>query len=798
MNEQAANAASARLDWKGGALVAGGVSALASLVFLDLWLAEGQWFPSHFSGDTTRFFVYLRSFTYAEFAHGNIPLWNPFAFSGYPYVGVFQTAIFYPLNLFYLVLPHAVSISLEFILHQSLLAGFAFVWVRSRGCSRPAGVVAALIIAFAAPTSLRVLAGQLSVLDTYAWFPLLLLSVDRLWLRPSLVWSLTGIGAVSMMILAGHPPTVLMTGVATGLWVLFGLPGQARPIPRLLRLAPVAIAPLLLAAAQLWPGLHTASEGLRSDGMNYTFATSHSFPPLQLLTFFVPEIFGNSDIFSHSYFGSVYFWDATAFISIVGFLLACHGALHFRVTARSRELWTLLMLVALSLGSYTPIYRFLYFVLPGFDLIRAPSKYFFFASIFMALFAAVGFDLVRQGERSITGVRRIAFAAALALSVFAVWLWATPTTDGDPGQALRALDTLLGERDFDPSQETAIWQLLALRGCIVAVVFLMLSTDLIDRSTRSRGARRALVALMTFELVFFAWLNRGGAIMSHDFDGELHRKSADTHFSRPRLLRTTTPDAHMVHDHYEFGVRRFDVWGYDPVVLQRYARFMAFTQGVDLDLLETPSLLQFIDYHPLHAMLRVDYELEWWRSKFVMHDGGMNRFHFLSDVRVVENQDRAHEAMSEPGFDPRQTVVLETRPAPFPVGPPPSVQHAAMRVLSESTDHIDLEFDIERPTVLLMTDSYSNGWRAVALEGSSQREYDLLPANATLRAVPVEAGHHVVRIEFAPFASTAGHAVSLASLGVFVSLSLYAGVRARRRGDPPAPSTASPQSEKSA
>ena len=42
--------------------------------------------------------------------------------------------------------------------------------------------------------------------------------IDRLAERSSLGWTLAGVAGASMMVLAGHPPTLFMAAVATGLY----------------------------------------------------------------------------------------------------------------------------------------------------------------------------------------------------------------------------------------------------------------------------------------------------------------------------------------------------------------------------------------------------------------------------------------------------------------------------------------------------------------------------------------------------------------------------------------------------
>ena len=53
---------------------------------------------------------------------GIVPLWNPYNFSGSPLLADFQSAVFYPLNLIYLLLPMIDAWSVMVII-QPILAG---------------------------------------------------------------------------------------------------------------------------------------------------------------------------------------------------------------------------------------------------------------------------------------------------------------------------------------------------------------------------------------------------------------------------------------------------------------------------------------------------------------------------------------------------------------------------------------------------------------------------------------------------------------------------------------------------
>jgi hypothetical protein len=74
--------------------------------------------------------------------------------------------------------------------------------------------------------------------------------------------------------------------------------------------------------------------------------------------------------------------------------------------------------------------------------------------------------------------------------------------------------------------------------------------------------------------------------------------------------------------------------------------------------------------------------------------------------------------------------------------------------------------------VLVVTDVHADGWRARALPGSDQTEYALLRGNFVLRAVPLGAGHHRLRIEYAPWPFEVGKWISIASCMIYLALVL--------------------------
>jgi hypothetical protein len=768
-------------------LAAGGLAALVLLLFADLLFASDIHMPSHSQGDTARYLVYSRLFGYAELRTGNLALWNPHTFSGAPFVGVFQTAMLYPPNLLYLLMPVRVGISVEMALHALLLGLGTFVWLRGKRVQPLSAFLACASVIFGATWSLRLLAGQLSVLDTYAWFPWLLLTVDRLEARITTGWVLVGVGATTMMILAGHPPSVLMAALAVALYAVRGIWNSRSRLRLISAYACIAVAPLLLSAVQLWPGLETASEGLRQRGMSIDFATSHSFPPERLLTLISPLAFGDASRFFFGHSGRGFYWDATLYIGVVPLLLGLHGAINARGRERNCALAMAAVLCLLAMGRHTPLYQLLFYAVPGFEFIRAPSKFLFFATLFGALLVGLGLDHLRE-----VGTRRgwtagLAFALGALLAVLSVWIWLAPLDPASSGNPIGLLMAFRGVDDVGAAGQLVSWRGSLLQSSVLGAVVAISTAGLValqPRFGRPQLASVLIVALAVAELWVFARTNRGTTRVTADLDLRPSVSEAYRRAGNARVLETGAPS------NVALARRNFGLWGYDPVILRRYAHFMAFTQGRDFDRIKDPTFLHPRRFHPLHGMLRGRFEVGSADAPIIEHPGALSRFELISRYRVEPDPEKALRAMASDGFDFHREVVLEEEPPIEPVTRAGDGSLSRVFVIEQSTDHVDLEVETRSASLLVVTDNWSRGWRAIALEGSVQGEYVLQPANVVLRAVALAAGRHRLRIEYAPVSYHAGRWASSIAGGVYLAcVALHFATRQRRHaGEAPATS----------
>jgi hypothetical protein len=138
--------------------------------------------------------------------------------------------------------------------------------------------------------------------------------------------------------------------------------------------------------------------------------------------------------------------------------------------------------------------------------------------------------------------------------------------------------------------------------------------------------------------------------------------------------------------------------------------------------------------------------------------------------RRIEHRDDILAALVAPSFDGGKTVILESDPEPAPVA---GAEAGTARIVSSTTDSLTIAAEVKRPELLIVTDSYSRYWRAVGLSGSSQSQYHVMPADYTVMAVPLGAGHHLFRLEYAPSGWLIGRWISLASLLLYVAAIIW-------------------------
>lgn len=711
---------------------------------------------SSVGSDVAAQYLYTRQFGFGEMALGNLPLWNPYLYGGVPFLGDFQSALLYPLNLIFLFLPLPVAINWSFALHVFILGAAMYAWASFRGIGVLGAFVAGAAAMFGGAFFPHIFAGHLSNVCSMAWAPLIFCGIDGWLRRRHAGWILLSAAAVALQVYAGNPQYTYFSAVVAGVYSLAHLPGAVRMKSAAAGIFSIYPLAFLLSAVQVLPGLDAAAESVRSSGTNYGFASMFGFPPMNYLTLLSPWCLGS--FMDASYWGRCYLWEMMAFAGTGVLLLAICGIWDRRPGVFSP--WRLAIPLAaallLALGSLTPLHRWLYDFLPGFNLFRGASKFAFFSGLFVSLLSGFGIELLLRGGRVSPGLVVPGIPVGFLLLLTAGWL-AQPNGGHMIQEIIRKVSSG-SEIYYPPGHFSADADLLAATArasealWIAGFVFLGFSLALLA-ARRWRPLAFVIAAGVVAELFLFA----RGTVASFSFQDAFYAPLAESLRRNPgdfRIISAFNPDAAI-------ALRKEGIWGYEPSAMKRYGRLVRQTQRLDPD--DESVSFFFRQPHPVLDLLRC-------RVAALPQGGGINIVptgaplprYFLATEYEVLPAGEIFERLREPFFDLSRKVLLENQPFPPPDPKPPRGQ---IRVVSSLTDCQIVEVITETAALFVITDSYSKDWRVTGLPGSAQTTYTMLPADYAIRAVPLAEGRHILKMEYVPAGLGTGLLLTLLALG---------------------------------
>ena len=401
-----------------------------------------------------------------------LPLWNPQLFSGAPFFAAGQSSAAYPLSLLFYILPIEAAFG-WFTAIQLAIAGVNAYLLGRVLKLRPA---AALFsgIAFQFSGFLVVSVVFTMVVAAASWLPLLLAIIEKIiqkqeekgvtGFRP-IPYVVAGVCAVGLVVLAGHPEflyyTLLTAGIFTAVrllvaWRRLGGRGGERNSNRpadgaasrhgtgrrtLQALAKnaawillVPVLGLAAGAVQLLPLFELVQRNFREGSATYQQVVEWAWPDRHVLTFLLPDIFGNPS--HHRWFdlwalrwqpatvnrlgeaSDTIFWGIKNYVeggNYVGVSTWLLAALAVGVSiaytlrrARGKEaetawpaqrhlraptlLFASLAFVSLLFAFGTPLYALLFYGLPGWDQLHSPFRWVFPFTLAMAVLGGIGLE----------------------------------------------------------------------------------------------------------------------------------------------------------------------------------------------------------------------------------------------------------------------------------------------------------------------------------------------------------------------------------------------------------------------
>jgi hypothetical protein len=363
------------------ALVAVSALALVVAVVLFDWLLDGsRKMPGGYEGgDLRAYFVPGFAYVRATLAGGELPLWNPYAMAGSPFLASHTPGVLYPLWWPFFLASPSLGISGFVLLHLWLAGLFTWLYVLRLGVSP----LAALAAALAYMLSYWVMSGPFTPAygAVFAWVPAVFWALHRLLSSPGPRNAGLLAAAIALAFLAGYAQAFFYLAQFAAGYALFGLISRG-PAKRLSRVGWTAVAGAVgaaLCAAQLLPTWELAQQGTRSlEGLSLVDAATGGHPASELWT----NAWGG-----HGPPGLPWLTLPLGVAALLGKRRRAH-ALFFALS--------LLVLAEFMRGTHGVLFPF-YFELPGGNVFRGPFRASFAYGFAAAVLIGLGTQRIEDG-----------------------------------------------------------------------------------------------------------------------------------------------------------------------------------------------------------------------------------------------------------------------------------------------------------------------------------------------------------------------------------------------------------------
>lgn len=723
---------------------------LAPILFPNPGTAPG-------GGDVRGLFIPWFATARAAVAQGDLPLWDPYQFGGYPFLSNPQVAFFYPPTWIAFILPVATGISWFLALHLWLTALGTFFFLRNYGADPVPALLGALSLTFSYFTAARVYAGHIGVIATFAWLPWLLLAYRWALRDDGLGRAIIAGVPFALAILAGHSTSLLYVSLIWIAVVVYHfLQGDRRSA--LTRFLVAALVGVGISGIQLLPFLQFAVASSRSASASFAFATDYSWPPAHLITLLVPEFFGEPTVLGY---WSVPVFEEMAYyagvLALIGIILAL---------ARPRALTWLFVALALgglilAFGRYGFLYQYLYDIFPPLRLARAPARAAYLTTFAGSALLSLGLTTWRRTgdrERLARILRGTAIVAGIAILA-----------------ALAATGAVFAARHPDETSGR-LWHQIG--GWSWLLLLLLVASALTwGFISQPRGRRRTLLAALLVMLVVGDLWHYGTKLI------RLEPLQTTTLWSTARDLIGTGEERVL-----PWGVSIFEqngagevglrsIFGYNALVLSATERLTSSVPDPRSTAYDLFSVRYVLAGVPLDNFTDGARGL-----RLAAQEGGtwiyerarvMPVVRLVEEVEVISDDEAAIARIHAPDFDPGRTVILPQ--SPECLGDAVASDGAGeATLLVHDPASWEIATNSATPAILVVSEAAYPGWR-VTIDGQPATP---LRAYTAIRAVCVPAGKHAVTWTFQARTLWLGGTLTLLSLAAVILSAL----RLRRRG----------------
>ncbi|OGK30442.1 hypothetical protein A3F29_00355 [Candidatus Roizmanbacteria bacterium RIFCSPHIGHO2_12_FULL_33_9] len=696
--------------------------------------------------DNLRISYPIRKITTEQIKNFNLPLWNPYYFSGNTLLATYQSAGFHPLGFLFLILPQIDAWSIIIIFTPFFSSIFMYLFLRELGLTKKSSFFGSIVFAF---SGLMIAWWEESLMSGYSilFLPLILYGIEKTFKKISTLNYLTIVLGLVFSIFSGWFQTTFYVLIFSFLWLIFRS-FNFKKLNYFFLVLNAYILSILISAVHLFPSLEAYMYSARGS-TDAKFIFEIYFAQLyHLATFIAPDFFGNPG--TYNYIGTGFYYEKVIFIGIPGLIFGLYELIKLKKVTNSENFFKIVFLISLSLGFALPTsWLFLYYLkLPFFSVIL-PSRIFFISIFSFSVLCSFGIEkFFKIKEKKILIVLGFLLCALLLL-----WTYAT----------------FYKTKHYDDQ-----FGLVPLKNLILpSVIFLIMDFLIIFYLIKKKSAN----------IVYFG-------IISISLFSSLYFANKYLYFSERKFVFPTVPVISQLQKitglnrfwsvgeayidrNFSVYYKLFSPEGYDSFYIRRYGELMyaglkkgkyskqiprtdatvRFAKDI-AEIAEDPYRKKMLSILSVSYVVSKntdpyknsgDFKRIWFDNYFSIYrnKNALPRAFLLGSFIKENDPQRILNALFEQKNDLSKTVILEETPKNFKNSE--NIKGSA-KIASYEPISVIIRTQSNTDSLLFLSDNYYPGWNAY-IDSLPTKIYR---ANYSFRSVVVSKGSHVVAFKYEP------------------------------------------------
>lgn len=732
--------------------------------------------------DDVWIFYPQRTFSESVLKNWEIPFWNPYSFNGNYHLGLSETAVFYPLNVLFLVLSQ-VNAWVVLMVVEPVIAGFGmYLFLRRMVTYEKSAILGAFAFGFSGIVISRAVEG-LSVGHTLIWLPYVFWGIEAFFQTKRIRYLWIIMFALSFSLFSGWFQFTFYIFVFSFLYALYRIIffPHNRSKENSLVFLPFIIVPFTTLFHTI-PAFFALLDSPRSALEGRVFSSRHLVPFMHVFTLIIPDFWGNPA--TYNYFGKSDYKESIVFIGVVPLLLSIVSI--YREKKSNVVFFTISILVSFVLAIDNPLSKAIISLpLPVLSSFL-PDRIFLITAFSFAVICAHGFDYIHREKRKeiIENVKKSFFLLWIAIGIWGFFI------------AYKILKDPSVLHRIDSAGINRVTDVVQFRNSILPVFFLVFITILffIFRNKYSKNVFFILLLGVLF-LQNFLFAQKYIPFSSRQFMYPNH--PVFTYLQEHQGLNRFMSAGHgHIVPSIPLQFFLYSPEGIGSMYIRRYGEFVRYMKLGDygipdkiaFDLEVYPKdvfapknnrLYRFFELTNVkyvvvdkksmtEAKATVDednFSLVWENKAWQIYEfkKSLPRFFTTSNYEIISKREKILDFLFGNSFDPDK-IVLEEYP-----GFRPKDYKGNLEVDMYSPNKISIKTQTEKPTLVYFSDNYTKQFKAF-VDG---KETKILRANYTFRAIPVGSGNHKIIVVYNTKPVLFGFIVSLTVVTVLAVLSVF-------------------------